>query len=77
MRQPPEERIDSALKEMRSAVAAELLDRISQSPPAFFEVLVLDLLRALGCLGSTATISNLADIACVASWQVTISGNWS
>lgn len=48
LQQPPEERIDAALKEMRVAVAAELLDRILQAPPAFFEVLVLDLLRGLG-----------------------------
>lgn len=48
LQQPPEERIDAALKEMRAAVAAELLDRILQAPPTFFEVLVLDLLRKLG-----------------------------
>ncbi len=29
-------------------MAAELLDRIAQAPPVFFEDLVLDLLRALG-----------------------------
>ncbi len=46
--QTPEERIDAAMKEIESAVARELLERISQSPPAFFEGLVLDLLHALG-----------------------------
>ncbi|MBK8253063.1 MAG: restriction endonuclease [Polyangiaceae bacterium] len=48
IQQSPEERIDAAIREMRTTVAAELLERISQAPPAFFEVLVLDLLRALG-----------------------------
>jgi restriction system protein len=46
--QPPEERIDSAVDEVRSAVATELLERIMQASPAFFEALVLDLLHALG-----------------------------
>jgi len=46
--QPPGERIDAAVKEIQETVAAELLDRIAQAPPVFFEDLVLDLLRALG-----------------------------
>jgi restriction system protein len=44
----PDERIDAAVKEIHQTVAAELLDRIAQAPPVFFEDLVLDLLRALG-----------------------------
>jgi restriction system protein len=44
----PDERIDSALEEISRAVAQDLLERIAQSPPAFFEQLVLDLLHALG-----------------------------
>jgi restriction system protein len=48
LQQPPDERVDAAVNEMRAAVAAELLERIGQAPPAFFEGLVLDLLRALG-----------------------------
>jgi restriction system protein len=46
--QAPDETIDAAVKEIQQAVAAELLDRIAQTPPVFFEDLVLDLLRALG-----------------------------
>lgn len=46
--QTPDERIDSALEEVRRAVAGELLEKIAQAPPAFFEELVLDLLHALG-----------------------------
>ena len=48
LQQAPEERIDAALNEMRHAVATDLLERIAQAPPAFFEELVLDLLHALG-----------------------------
>jgi restriction system protein len=46
--QAPAERIDTAVKEIHQAVAAELLERILQAPPVFFEGLVLDLLHALG-----------------------------
>lgn len=44
----PEERIDAAITEIRRMVAEELIEKISQAPPAFFEALVLDLLHALG-----------------------------
>lgn len=44
----PDERIDEALEEIRRVVARALLDKIAQSPPVFFEQLVLDLLLALG-----------------------------
>lgn len=46
--QAPDESIDAAVKEIHRAVARELLERIASAPPAFFEVLVLDLLHALG-----------------------------
>lgn len=46
--QTPDERIDGALEEIHRTVAQELLERIAQAPPAFFEGLVLDLLHALG-----------------------------
>jgi restriction system protein len=57
--QTPEERIDSAVKEIEEAVALELLDRISQAPPEFFEELVLKLLRALGYGTSEADLQRL------------------
>lgn len=44
----PDDRLDSALGEIRGAVAAELLEAILESSPKFFEVLVLDLLHAMG-----------------------------
>lgn len=46
--QTPDEQIDGVLEEIRRAVAQELLERITQAPPAFFEGLVLDLLHAMG-----------------------------
>lgn len=46
--QPPDERIDDAVTEVEQGVAQDLLERIAQAPPAFFEQLVLDLLHALG-----------------------------
>lgn len=44
----PEERIDRASRELRSALAAEPLDRVSEQSPAFFEQLVLDVLQRMG-----------------------------
>jgi len=50
--QTPEERIERAYRELSSALAAELLDRISEQSPEFFEQLVLDVLHAMGYGGS-------------------------
>jgi restriction system protein len=44
----PEERLDSALREMRQSVAAELLESLSLVTPKFFEGIVLDLLHRMG-----------------------------
>ncbi len=46
--QTPEERIEAALTEIQRSVARELLEKILQAPPIFFEQMVLDLLHALG-----------------------------
>lgn len=46
--QTPEEQIETAIAELRAAVAKDLLERISQASPTFFEELVLRLLRAIG-----------------------------
>lgn len=59
IQQAPEERIDSAVKEIEAAVARELLERISQAPPDFFEELVLELLHALGYGTSTTDLQRL------------------
>jgi restriction system protein len=48
----PEERIDSADRELQAALAADLLDRILDQPAAFFEQVVLDVLQAMGYGGT-------------------------
>jgi restriction system protein len=48
----PEERIETAYRELRSALAAEVLDRVFDQSPEFFEQLVLDVLQAMGYGGS-------------------------
>ncbi|GAA6750237.1 restriction endonuclease [Thermus antranikianii] len=45
---PPEEQIDRALEQLRSAVTGELLERIRNLSPSAFERLVLDLLLKMG-----------------------------
>lgn len=60
--QTPDERIDAAAREIQNAVAQELLDRIGQAPPAFFEELVLDLLHALGYGASEELSESVAPV---------------
>lgn len=48
LQQTPDERIDASIQEIHRAVSEDLLKRISDSTPVFFEQLVLDLLFALG-----------------------------
>ncbi|WP_379060337.1 restriction endonuclease [Pectobacterium brasiliense] len=44
----PDDRLDQALKELRDAVAVEVLESLLQVSPARFEVIVLDVLHRLG-----------------------------
>jgi restriction system protein len=46
--QTPEEQIESSYLELRSALAEDLLDRIHDQTPEFFEQLVIDVLHAMG-----------------------------
>lgn len=48
----PEEQIESAYRSLRTALAADLLDRIHEQSPTFFEQLVLDVLRGMGYGGT-------------------------
>ncbi len=48
----PEEQIESAFRTISSALRTELLQRISQNTPAFFEELIIDLLVKMGYGGS-------------------------
>jgi restriction system protein len=44
----PDDRLESALTELREAAAEDLLETIGQGSPKFFETLVLDLIHAMG-----------------------------
>jgi restriction system protein len=48
----PEEQIEAAFRTISSALRTELLERISQNTPAFFEELIIDLLVKMGYGGS-------------------------
>jgi restriction system protein len=48
----PEEQIETAYQAVQSVLRADLLDRIAQNSPSFFEQLIVDLLVAMGCGGS-------------------------
>jgi restriction system protein len=50
----PEEVLQQAYESVRKDLAAELLNRIKQNSPAFFEKLVVDLMVAMGYGGSRA-----------------------
>jgi restriction endonuclease Mrr len=53
-RQPPEEHVDGASKEIEEDLRAELLDRVLKMSPTFFEKVVVDLLLAMGYGGAGA-----------------------
>jgi restriction system protein len=46
--QSPDDRLDSAVSELRSSVASELLQTLASVKPATFELIVLDLLHRMG-----------------------------
>jgi len=48
----PDEQIRQGYRQHRATIAGELLDRISEASPEFFEVLVVDLLVKMGYGGS-------------------------
>ena len=52
--QTPEEALDDAYGRLRSTMEAELLDKVREAPPDFFERLVVELLVAMGYGGSRA-----------------------
>jgi restriction system protein len=52
--QTPEEILESSYQGLRHDLALELLERVKNSPPRFFENLVVDLLVAMGYGGSKA-----------------------
>ncbi len=48
----PTELLETSYQNLRRVLAQELLERVKQTPPAFFEQLVVDLLVAMGYGGS-------------------------
>lgn len=48
----PDEILEAAYQELRNALAADLLERLKQTSPRFFEQAVIDLLLAMGYGGS-------------------------
>lgn len=48
----PEEQIEDAYRSLHAALRADLLERIRENSPAFFEKLIVDLLVAMGYGGS-------------------------
>lgn len=44
----PDDRLEQAIKELRDSVASDLLDRLKQTSPGRFEIIVLDVLHRLG-----------------------------
>ena len=51
-KQTPEELLDISYQQLRDTLAQEILDRVKQCSPRFFETLVVDLLLAMGYGGS-------------------------
>lgn len=50
----PNERLDAAYKELRETLADDLLEKVRESSPKFFEHLVVDLLVSMGYGGTQA-----------------------
>lgn len=50
----PEEALEASYQQLRRELAQELLERVKQCSPSFFEKLVVDLLVAMGYRGSRA-----------------------
>jgi restriction system protein len=54
-----EERVDAGYRELRSALAADLLDRVREQSWEFFERLVLEVLKAMGYGGPEGAVERL------------------
>lgn len=58
----PEEQIEAAIYELRQSVAADLLDRLQNADPDFFEQVVLDVLHAMGYGASESALRPLGGV---------------
>jgi len=57
--QTPDEQVREGYRRARGGVAAEVLDRVRRASPAFFELVVVDLLVAMGYGGSHADAASV------------------
>ena len=55
----PQERIESAVSEIESALAADIVQRVRDLSPKFLEIVVLELLRAMGYGASESSIEHV------------------
>lgn len=55
----PTERIEAAWRELRAALAEDVLERVREKSPEFFERVVLDVLQAIGYGGSPDSAKRL------------------
>ena len=55
----PQERIESAVSEIENALAAEIVQRVRNLSPKFLEVVVLELLHAMGYGASESSIEHV------------------
>jgi len=55
----PDDRLESALTELKESTADDLLETIGRASPKFFETLVLDLLHAMGYGASRADLQHV------------------
>src|SRR6266404_2620235 len=54
----PDDRLESALTDLRETTAEDLLETIARNSPKFFEMLVLDLIHAMGYGASRADLQH-------------------
>jgi restriction system protein len=58
----PDDRLEGALSELRSTVAAEILDSLRTVSPAFFETTVLELLHRMGYGGTRNDLQRVGGV---------------
>ena len=66
----PEEQVEQAFITLQSALRAELLQRIFQNTPAFFEELIIDLLVKMGYGGSRPDGRMQISVNCFIGWSM-------
>ena len=65
----PEERVESAAKEIEEDLRSELLDRVLKMSPAFFEKVVVDLLLAMGTAVPEQTLAGASAEQATVAWM--------